>query len=316
MNLDETTRTQAAEWFSAQRRGMMSADERVHFDQWRASDTNAVALDSMGALWGELAGLKGVMPLPARQRRRFPLGIAASLLLAAVAGAVMLPSLNGRLFSSTLRTAIGEQRTQALPDGSVAQLNVQSRIDYRVNPRRRDVTLQYGEALFMVRKDASLPFIVHAAGYDVRAVGTAFDVRHRDQSLQVDVLEGTVLVKALAGSQAGHEVARLTAGDRLVISDLSAPGGGPRVEQVPVQTMSEWRQREVSYQDLTVEQVVTDLNRFFERPLEVSDPMLAQRRVTLHLQIEDRERVLQTLGALLGANIQRGARADVLTETR
>jgi transmembrane sensor len=178
------------------------------------------------------------------------------------------------------------------------------------------VTLQYGEALFMVRKDASLPFIVHAAGYDVRAVGTAFDVRHRDQSLQVDVLEGTVVVKALAGSQAGHEVARLTAGDRMVISDLSAPGDGPRVEHAPVQTMSEWRQREVSYQDLTVEQVVTDLNRFFERPLEVSDPMLAQRRVTLHLQIEDRERVLQTLGALLGANIQRGARADVLTETR
>src|ERR1700684_1620099 len=107
MNLDDTTRTQAAEWFSAQRRGMMSADERVHFDQWRASDANAVALDSMGALWGELAGLKGVMTLPARQRRRFPLGLAASLLLVAVACALMLPSLNGRLFSSTLRTAIG-----------------------------------------------------------------------------------------------------------------------------------------------------------------------------------------------------------------
>jgi ferric-dicitrate binding protein FerR (iron transport regulator) len=48
----------------------------------------------------------------------------------------------------------------------------------------------------------------------------------------------------------------------------------------------------------------------------VDEPDLAARRVTLRLQVEDRERTLKTLGALLGARVERGPQADLLAEEK
>jgi transmembrane sensor len=316
---DANRRDEAAKWFSAQRRGAMSFEERTQFDAWRADGQNQTALDSMHELWGELSGLKGV-PAPAVQRRRtFPLALAASLVIA-VAGAALLFS-SGLFFRPSVRTAVGEQRVTTLPDGSVVNLNVATRLEYRVGADRRDVTLADGEALFFVHKDTSRPFTVRAGDYEVRALGTAFNVRERDSALQIAVLEGSVSVQPLAGSHSGAELVRLTAGQKVSLPE-GARGDAerqaylhpPAVEQVPVQEMAEWRLRTVTYEDASIAEIVADLNRFFPRRLEVSDPNLARRRVTLRLQVADRERTLQTLSALLGVRIRNDRDADAITD--
>ena len=307
MRISADRREAAAAWFAAQRRAVMSIEERAAFDAWRADPENLAALNAMHELWGEMSVLKGArIPLESSvaQGRRFALGAAVAACLA-LSGLFVSWATQPLAFAETARTRVGEQRSETLPDGSVVNLNVATRIEYKMHSRSRDVRLREGQALFVVQKDASRPFLVRAGDYEVRAVGTAFDVRQRDGATQVAVQEGVVLVTRLKGPQAGVAVARLRAGERLDLRPVAHASelAVPVVKAVPVQSVAEWRMRTVTYEDATVAQVVEDLNRFFPQPIEIEDQSLAARRVTIRLQVADRESTVRTLDALLGADL-------------
>jgi transmembrane sensor len=313
MTLDDGRRAQAAAWFAAQRRGLSCAEERRRLECWCADGQNQAALDRVHGLWDELEGLKngarvsGLVRAPAR-RLAGPLALAACL-LATVAGGVMWWQEQGAPSGYTARTAVGERRSVTLPDGSRVELNVVTRIDYRERYGRRDLKLLDGEALFFVHKDAAHPFIVRAGDYEVRAVGTAFNVRARDGMVQVALLEGVVSVRAVTGPQAGRTVAVLRPGQKIVLAE-SPPRA--EVQRIAPQAVAEWREHTVSYEDVPIAQVVEDMNRLFARPLQVADAALAGRRVTLRLQVQDRAQTLQTLSALLGTSIRSGRDADAI----
>ena len=199
-----------------------------------------------------------------------------------------------------------------LPDGSVLGLNVVTRASYIVTPKKREVRLAEGEAVFFVRKDSSRPFVVRAGDYEIRAIGTAFNVRCRDGLVDVAVIDGSVLVRALSGPRAGQDIASLPAGERLRLGDAQALAAPPQPTPVAAQNVAEWRLRILGYEDASVATVVDDLNRFYERPVEIADPVLARRRVTLRLQVEDRDRTLRILSDLVGADIERADDVDRL----
>ncbi|MGE5500767.1 MAG: FecR family protein [Ignavibacteriales bacterium] len=305
IRLDEVTRDEAAAWFAALRRGPMTLDERAAFDAWRSDPKNQAALGGMHELWGELSGLRDMgvtAPKPARPGRRWA-AIAASVavLIGGASVALLHP------FGHTIRTHVGEQRTASLDDGSVVGLNVATKVSYDITPERRSVRMDDGEAVFFVKKDTRRPFLVRAGDYRIGGTGT-FNVRCRDGDLDVAVTDGVLTVADLHG----RKLADLAAGQRLRLS----PDGRPVVTPVDAASVAEWRLRIVGYEDATVGQVVEDLNRFYDRPIEVDDPGLAARRVTLRLQVEDRERTLKTLGDLLGAEIERGPQADLLVSEK
>jgi transmembrane sensor len=307
MKLDDTTREEAAAWFAALRRGPMSLEERAAFDAWRADPRNQAALHGMHELWGEVSAIKelGVgVPSPAAARwRRLAAGLAVAVALGGASLLVLQP------FGQQVRTGVGEQRVANLDDGSVVGLNVVTRVSYDMNkPERRLVRLEDGEAVFYVRKNAQRPFVVRAGDYEIRALGTAFNVRCRDDLVDVAVIQGWVSVRAVSGPRAGEEIARLKAGEKLKLD----PAQAPTPEPVAVDSVAEWRLRIVGYEDASVGTVVEDLNRFFDRPIVVRDDGLANRRVTIRLQVEDRERTLRTLGALLDAQVTPQTRADLL----
>lgn len=78
----------------------------------------------------------------------------------------------------TFISTYGERKNFQLPDGSVVTLNGGSKVTigggYGVSTR--DIFLE-GEAFFDVKHNREIPFIVHTAAMDVKAVGTAFDVK-------------------------------------------------------------------------------------------------------------------------------------------
>jgi transmembrane sensor len=312
MTTDGTRRDEAAAWFAVLRRGVVTMREYQRFNEWRADPLNQAALDRMNALWRETAALKTVSgTFHRRKPQRWVAATAAGLVLSIVCGIafIFLPALTG---SAHVRTEIGEQRTATLPDGSIMGLNVVTDVAYRLESHRRTVRLATGEAVFYVRKDSKRPFVVEAGDYEVGAVETTFDIRHRDDITEVSVLEGSVSVRPLKGSQAGREIARLTAGKSIKLSSPSLMPATPQPTTVALQSIAEWRQRTVSYEDASIGMVVEDLNRYFEHPIVIGDARLAGQRVTIRLQVEDRERALRTLSALLGGEMHRGRDSDEL----
>jgi transmembrane sensor len=85
----------------------------------------------------------------------------------------------------------------------------------------RRVILQRGEAHFEVTKNPQRPFLVTAAGIDIRAVGTAFGVQLGTTAVEVLVTEGRVSVEKSAGSSRNG---RKGTGDREPQTGNSEPG--------------------------------------------------------------------------------------------
>lgn len=72
----------------------------------------------------------------------------------------------------------GERKSFQLADGSLVTLNAGSKIsiDKAYGQSDRDIYLE-GEAFFDVKHNTALPFVVHTLAMDVKAVGTAFNVK-------------------------------------------------------------------------------------------------------------------------------------------
>ncbi|MFT3738186.1 MAG: FecR domain-containing protein [Breznakibacter sp.] len=80
-----------------------------------------------------------------------------------------------------------------LPDNSMVSLNKDSRIVYQhgTNASQRLVKLS-GEAFFDVQRNPHKPFVVKSGETEVRVLGTSFNVKARDERIEVSVTSGKV----------------------------------------------------------------------------------------------------------------------------
>jgi transmembrane sensor len=81
---------------------------------------------------------------------------------------------------------------------------------------------------------------------------------------------------------------------------------------VPVESVAQWRMRVLDYEDVPVQALIAELNRFYDRPLRIDGTALANRRITVRLRVEDRDRTLQTVAELLDARVEPGSGFDSL----
>ena len=99
--------------------------------------------------------------------------------------------------TQTLVADKGSRTRTILPDGSAVWLNAGSHITYNENfsGATREVKLE-GEAYFDVVKQQQRPFIVHVAGYDIKVLGTAFNVKcyPQDKTVETTLLRGMIEV--------------------------------------------------------------------------------------------------------------------------
>lgn len=85
----------------------------------------------------------------------------------------------------------GERSKIVLPDGSIVQLNGDShmKFDPLFNSKQRKVIFE-GEAFFQVKHDASHPFVVETPNFNVKVLGTKFNVSsYPNDSIQTTYLE-------------------------------------------------------------------------------------------------------------------------------
>ena len=129
--------------------------------------------------------------------------------------------------------------------------------------------------------------------------------------MEVAVSEGVV---AIIDRENGRELMRLRAGEMSVLPP--EPGlARAAVLPVPVESVAQWRMRVLEYDDVPVQALIAELNRFYDRPLRIDGTALANRRITVRLRVEDRDRTLQTVAELLDARVEPGSGFDSLVAT-
>ena len=87
-------------------------------------------------------------------------------------------------------------RTKRLEDGSLIRMNSGTRIKIEYSKQLRHVELLEGEAHFEVAKNKVRPFVVGIDRFEIRAVGTSFNVKRQLSEINVLVTEGKVELTA------------------------------------------------------------------------------------------------------------------------
>lgn len=274
------------------------------FDAWlTASPANAQAYDAALAFDARLTErhpeatpiVAKVVPLrPARRAWLWSAG--AALAAAFVAGAVLLPN-SGLLggHETLYSTGVGERRTVALEDGTRIEMNASSRLSVRFDRHARHVRLGDAQAFFDVAKDPARPFLIEAGDTQVRVVGTAFDVRHRDGQVAVNVQRG--LVEVRPHRQSGAEPFRLRPGEGL--SHREGQVADARVAAVALEEVAGWRQGRLIYRDQPLSQIVGDMNRLFPRPVKLGDAKARDMRLSGVLIVDSQDAMVDRLSHLL-----------------
>ncbi len=186
-------------------------------------------------------------------RRRVAMSVAATVAVCTVLLAWSL------LTPSTYRTAVGEQRTFKLDDGSMLYLNTQSEVQVQFSSHLREVRLLEGEGLFAVEHDPDRPFVVSTEGATIRALGTRFNVYERGASTKVSVVEGLVQVAAAQGSM------RLAAGEEADIVD----GRVAKAHPVEPADVVAWRERRLVFREAPLGAVAAEFNRYNKKQIRL-----------------------------------------------
>ena len=234
-----------------------------------------------------LRGSASALSQTAKRRYRNIAGLAATVIVAVAMATYFL--LDPRSTESYV-TALGEQRSIVLPDGSVVELNTQSRLDVRFDDARRDVDLLAGEALFTVEKDPSRPFRVFSGAVEVQAVGTQFNVYRQTEQTVVTVLEGRVAVRQYEVSfTVPPEAVELSVGEQAVVQ---AEATLRQVTTSPSKAVA-WRQRRLVFEGEPLANVAAEFNRYNAQRIVVEGDALRARRINGVFNADRPERMVQ-----------------------
>jgi transmembrane sensor len=249
---------------------------------WVAEDpAHGVAFAMAEAGWELAERLREVAPVVGPEAIAGPAGrfeaffnrrITAALLAATLVATTGTIALQKWSAVERYRTIVGEERVLRLSDGSVVHLNTDSAIEVAMRDDQRFIRLLKGEARFDVTHNQQRPFIVQAGDATVRAVGTAFAMRMRNELTELTVIEGRVAVR-----DRGAPVQTVGAGTAAAIRSGTVAMTALRPSQIAQRTA--WQDGVIQFDGETLAQAVEEFNRYRTAPLVIGDPQIASLRI-------------------------------------
>lgn len=316
-SVHESIEARAAAWLAQRDDGLTEAETQA-FAAWRVADPrHEAAVTRLEQAWGALQQLRNFRPdaaqhpdrdllAPEKNRRviSFPvrpiLAAAAALAVSATAmfywnqstSPVSHPAPATIIAAHHYATTSGGYQRATLPDGSVVELNENTEMNLLFSKAERRVILRKGEIHFTVTKNKARPFIVEAKGVNVRAVGTAFNVRMASDSVEVLVTEGIVsLLDSKADRKAMEDTPMVGVGDRAVVN-LDGGRSKPRIEHLTEAAMSDalsWQGSRLLFVETPLSEVITQFNRRNKVQIQIADPELEGLLVAGSFQAENIE---------------------------
>lgn len=182
---------------------------------------------------------------------------------------------SGEIFGNTdekyfsIETKAGEQTSVKLADGSTIRLNSMTKLSYpaQFNKKNRTVYLD-GEAIFDVAHTGNTPFRVNVGDYEVKVLGTNFNVSaYSTDTIFTTTLE-TGKVEIAGTSRNQSYIAALTPGEKFVYRRSS---GNYYVEKADLECALGWSKGKLIFKNATLNEISLQLERKFGYTFRVDD---------------------------------------------
>lgn len=327
--LNEVVESAAAAWLVRHDRGL-TARQQDEFLSWvAASPAHRESFERHRSLWSDFNALAQWRPehsaepnpdLLARHRpTRLWRWAAPALLAAAAAVAVVVwrSPVTRAPAPTTFAFEAAAYRQETLPDGSVLDLNRGAHVVVQFSAAERRVLLVQGEAQFAVAKNSARPFVVRAGGVDVRAIGTAFNVKLAGANLEVLVTEGTVHVSQqtrAAPASAPTVLAAITAGQRTVIAValVIAPPVVVPASRDEIARLLEWQPHLLDFDSTPLAEVIATFNQRNAVRLVIGDDDLRALPIVASIRSDNVEGFVRLLEGTMGVKAERRPDGEIV----
>ncbi|OQK17913.1 hypothetical protein AU255_08645 [Methyloprofundus sedimenti] len=316
---------QAALWQAKLSSDLLTAEQQQEFEDWLGqSKAHSQAWQEVHAFWQQLdtlseADIRFLEDFPASSEeeglveknafqpihaqikksafiKQFQpifkpmLGMAASLLLMFSLLYSLMPA-----YFADYRTAPGSLRTLALMDGSQIIMNSDTSLSINYTDNLRQITLYQGEAYFNVAADSARPFDVKTQAASVRALGTEFDIKSRNEQVAVTVFEHAVRVSL----NNGNAEETLATGQQIIFTESSFS----KPHDVSLSAVKSWLKQRLVFQDKPLSEVVAELNHYRAGTIIILDSKLKALFVTGVFDTDDTNMALSTIEQSLPVTI-------------
>lgn len=211
--------------------------------------------------------------------------IGAFLLVAATAVYVALNN-NDTSTELLAQTTAGQTEDLLLADGSRVVLNENSTLRFYEAGNERRVTLE-GEAFFDVARDENKPFVITTGELETRVLGTSFNVRaYPAEPVEVAVATGSVQVSD------DDEKVVLKPDELVTYAPTTKKLSATQANEVNAQA---WAQKELSYENTQLRELLPALERFYGRKIVVTNAALLNCPLTARFLANDLEAAITLL---------------------
>ncbi|MFT5709393.1 MAG: transmembrane sensor [Halioglobus sp.] len=299
LDTTESYHDTALGWIARFRSGSASAEDHQEFALWLAQDSShKQMMDSMLDMWADLASVQQLYSdtpdtttQPAVNDNNWfkgAIGAAAALMLALF----FWPASQQPIAQSLYQTALGEQQTIELEDGSTLTLNTNSQVAVSFDEKHRALKLIKGEAFFKVAKDPERPFKVNAGSAQVTAIGTAFNIYRNNGTSNITVVEGVVKVTELGSTpNRTPQTEILRANQKLKVTTT----GLQAATKADVSQQTAWQHGELIARNMPLVELITQIERYHDIHILVSDASIATLSVSGVFILSELDPILQAL---------------------
>ena len=199
------------------------------------------------------------------------------MLIAIVVGSSALCNCDDQELSQSYATPIAGTGSSVLPDGSRVELGADSRITTRYTAKQRSISVDFGEAYFLVAKDPARPFLVHAGDMKLTAVGTAFNVRRNADRVVIAVSEGRVQLDSEESATGSSSADRATPTPLVAGQQACTTKAWERDDRADIHAadVASWRNGVLKYMHEPLSSVAQDLSRYHNKRIIIGDARLS-----------------------------------------
>lgn len=180
------------------------------------------------------------------------------------------------------------------PDGSIAVLNNNSKVEFLEEFEEvREVQFS-GEAYFDIKKSEK-PFVIKMGDVDVRVLGTSFNLITESHEIRVLVDRGLVALEK------GSKQVKVSKGQQGVFNIKTLEMS---IDTTPQTNIMSWRNGKFSFADTSLEVATTELSEYYDVTFQLSSS-IKNCKITANFDNAPLKDVLNVLEAILGVSIER-----------
>jgi transmembrane sensor len=244
------------------------------------------------------AKMKGLEPKPIQVSLIQMMRVAAAILFFAASGYCIWQFTSyPQEIQMVHASASGKIKKVLLPDGSIVWLKGNSELTYpqKFTSSTRNVELS-GEALFEVQKDANHPFIIQCGELITTVLGTSFNIRSFEESIEVMVLTGKVSLT----SETDKEGVVVLPSEKVIYKGFKVKPVRILTERNEKNATVEGTEYSMLFEDTHMSEIIQRIEGKFNVEVSLQDPRLRNCLITADFTDQSLDKTFNMISQALG----------------